>query len=336
MNTTNIQSIHGPLAFNIPVNWQVLTHAMFRDPPVKGTAAELAATALNAPLNAPPLNQQLAAGNTVAILIEDLTRSSPKQEILPVLLHQLDTIGIPPKNIRIVIALGTHRALSKAELANGYGADITARYRFINHDCQAADLVTIGRLQSGRTVKINRHVYEADFRIGVGSIFPHPLNGFGGGGKILFPGVADFESIFEHHLKYSFVGQARLGNIDGNEFFQEVDRLARAGRLDFVINSVLDHRDRLYDLVCGDPQEAYQAGIRICKKATGKAFERQADVTVISAFPYTEGPQIMKPLAPASDTTRKGGCIILYADCCQPLPEIYFRHLPTVSHPTWC
>lgn len=324
MPSAHIQSIHGSVPFKIPAQWRVLTNAAFGDPPVKCAAGELAAKALNAPLNALPLNKKLAADNTVAIIVEDLTRSSPKKEILPVLLQELDAIGIPPQNICIVIALGTHRALSKEEMASGYGADITARYRFINHDCHAPDLVAIGELQTGGIVQINRHVYEADFRIGIGSIFPHPLNGFGGGGKILFPGVADFESIFEHHLKYSFVGQARLGNIDGNEFFLQVNRLARAGRLDFIINSVLDHRDRLYDLVCGDPEKAHEAGTRICRKAVAKEFDRPADVTIISAFPYTEGPQVMKPLAPALDTTRKGGCIILYADCCDPLPEIYF------------
>ncbi|MGD9007629.1 MAG: lactate racemase domain-containing protein [Desulfobacteraceae bacterium] len=324
MTSAHLQSIHGAVPFTVPAQWQVLTHAAFSDLPAKGTAGELVAKALSAPVNALPLNKRLAADNTVAIIVEDLTRCSPKKEILPVLLEELDAIGIPPDNICIVIALGTHRALSKKELASGYGADITARYRFINHDCHAPDQVAIGELQTGGIVKINRYVYEADFRIGIGSIFPHPLNGFGGGGKILFPGVADFESIFEHHLKYSFVGQARLGNIDGNEFFQEVTRLALAGRLDFIINSVLDHRDRLYDLVCGDPEKAHEVGTRICKRAIAKEFDRPADVTIISAYPYTEGPQIMKPLAPALDTTRKGGCIILYADCCAPLPEIYF------------
>lgn len=325
MPRVHLQSIHGSLTFNIPEHWQVLTNAVFSELPAKGTAKELAAKALKALVDALPLTQQVSADNTIAIIVEDLTRSSPKKEILSVLLKELDVIGIPPEKICIVIALGTHRALSKEELANGYGEDITARYRFINHDCHAPDLVAIGKLQTGKIVKINRHVYEADFRIGVGSIFPHPLNGYGGGGKILFPGVADFESIFEHHLKYSFVGQACLGNIDGNEFFQEVNRLARAGRLDFIINSVLDHQDRLYDLVYGDPEKAHETGTRICKKAIAKEFERQADLTIISAFPYTDGPQIMKPLAPAADTTRKGGCIILWADCCEPLPAIFFE-----------
>ena len=99
------------------------------------------------------------------------------------------------------ITLGTHRTLSTAELEAGYGADIVSRYRFINHDCHGSDLVANREIGNSAPVKINHHVYEANFRIGIGSIFPHPLKGFGGGGKILFPGIADFESIFQHHLK---------------------------------------------------------------------------------------------------------------------------------------
>lgn len=42
------------------------------------------------------------------------------------------------------------------------------------------------------------------------------------------------------------------------------------------------------------------------------------------SFPYAEGPQIMKPLAPAGMITRPGGTIILAADCRSPLSEVYF------------
>lgn len=324
MDSASIQSVQGSIPFNIPGHCQVLTHAVFNDRPAIGTAEELVAKALKTPVNAQPIAEQLGLDNTVVIIVEDLTRSSPKKAILAALLEELSAVGIPPENICIVIALGTHQALSKQELETGFGSEITKCYRVINHDCHAPDLVAIGKLQTGGVVKINRHVHEADFRIGIGSIFPHPMNGFGGGGKILFPGVADFESIFEHHLKLSFAGQARLGLTDGNDFYQEVSRLAQAGRLDFIINSVLDHNDRLYDVVCGEPIKAHAVGIQICKQITSKMFTAPADITIISAFPYSKGPQIMKPLAPAELITRKGGSVILYADCTVPLPEIYF------------
>ena len=149
------------------------------------------------------------------------------------------------------------------------------------------------------------------------------MNGFGGGGKILFPGVSDFDSILEHHLKYCFRSGSELGQLEGNPFYAEVSGLAKEAGLNFILNSVLDHNDRLYDLVCGDPVEAHLAGIDLSRRIISMKFQKRADVTVISAYPYTEGTQIMKPLAPASEITKQGGVIILVADCTVPLSDAY-------------
>jgi hypothetical protein len=45
----------------------------------------------------------------------------------------------------------------------------------------------------------------------------------------------------------------------------------------------------------------------------GVHFNQPADVTLISAFPYTEGPQVLKPLATSNIVTKEGGAVILYA-----------------------
>lgn len=308
---------------SFPSDWKVLTIADFAPSTPRGALETLASKALQNPVGALPLERQLTAARTVSIIIEDLTRTSPKQAILKVLLKRLARIGISRQKICIVIALGTHRPLSRLELEAAFGKETVSAYEFINHDCRGDDLVPVGRLESGARVKINRRVHDADFRIGIGSIFPHPLNGFGGGGKILFPGVANFDAIVEHHLHHSFRGKACLGNVADNPFYREVIEMARAGGLNFIVNSVLDHTDSLNDLVCGDPVKAHLAGIEICRRIVSRRFPAPADVTVISAFPYTEGPQIMKPLAPAARITRTGGSILLRADCTMPLPEIY-------------
>lgn len=324
MKVCRLQSTRGGKTFTLPSEWQLLTEAKFAEADVQHDASRLTLERLENPIGTQSLGRKLNDASRVVILIEDLTRKSPKKAVLASLLKHLHGLGVKEENISIVIALGTHRALTADELADGYGADIARRYRFINHDCHAADLFKIGELKSGTSVRVNRHVCAADFRIGIGSIFPHPMNGFGGGSKILFPGVADYQSIFEHHLQYSFVGQSRMGNLEGNEFHLEVNRLASLGKLDFIINSVLDHEDRFHDLVCGDPVAAHQEGCRISTNIIAKQFDRPADITIISAFPYTEGPQIMKPFAAAESITKKGGCIILCAECTMPLPEDYY------------
>jgi len=181
--------------FEIPSEWNILTFADFPDRLRTNDVEELTEKALRNPIKSPSLQEVLSHHDSVAIIVEDITRVSPKKRILEVLLQNLDEIDIPDQNISIIIALGTHRKLTLSELETMFGKELLSRYAFTNHDCRALDLKPVGRLRSGQEVKINRKVYEATFKIAIGSIVPHGMNGFGGGGKIVFPGVSDFNSI---------------------------------------------------------------------------------------------------------------------------------------------
>jgi nickel-dependent lactate racemase len=311
--------------FEVLKDWKVLTLAAFQDHQGEKDVEPLTRQALDNPIGAPPLKECVSSSDKVAILIEDQTRASPKRRILKILLEELGRAQVPKENISIIVSLGTHRALTAEELKDNYGEEVVQQYSIHNHDCQAPDLVPVAKLKTGTVVKINKRVHDATFKIGIGSIFPHPMNGFGGGCKILFPGVSNFDAILEHHLKYSFRGNSKLGILGGNPFYEEVSAIAKGAGLNFILNSVLDHNDHLYDLVGGDPVEAHQKGSDICKEIVSRTFQKKADLTVTSAFPYTEGLQIMKPLAPTSMITKEGGCIILLAHCTSPLPEDYLK-----------
>jgi nickel-dependent lactate racemase len=311
------------VTFEIPSQWHVLTFAQFDEHSEKKDVKELTKNALKNPVHAETLRQTLAPSDKVAIIIEDLTRAAPKRLLLETLMEELDAVPIDPESISVIIALGTHRDLTAKELESTFGRALLNRYDFVNHDCHATDLVPVGRLKTGREVKINCAVHEATFRVGIGSIFPHPMNGFGGGGKILFPGVADFESIREHHLKYTFHQGTDLGKIAGNIFYEQVCDISRSAKLGYVINGILDPRDQVYDVVSGDPIRAHLAGIEKSKAVICQKFPKKSDLTIITSFPYAEGPQIVKPLSPASMVTKEGGCIILAADCEGNLPEAF-------------
>ena len=311
------------LIFQVPSHWNLLTLAEFVDHEPRDNIRGIVRESILHPVSSPPLTELIANSDSIAIMVEDLTRVSPKREVLGELLKILDEMSIPDQQVTIVMALGTHRGLTREEIVGAFGKNVADRYRFVNHDCRSSNLVQVGMLRSGTPVKINPEVHKATFKIGIGSIFPHPMNGFGGGGKILFPGVADFDSILEHHLKYAFRPASDLGLIAGNPFHEEVMAQAEAAKLNFIINSVLDHNDRLYEIIAGPVLEAYQAGISICRQILSKPFEKKSDLTVISSFPYSEGTQIMKPLAPATLITKAGGCVILIADITVPLAEEY-------------
>ena len=53
---------------------------------------------------------------------------------------------------------------------------------------------------------------EADIRIGIGNLVPHPVMGWSGGGKILYPGVAGEDTVSYFHLKASLYNENLFGN----------------------------------------------------------------------------------------------------------------------------
>ena len=323
------------LYFDIPCGWNLLTFAKLESQRRSSDAGKLVMESLNRPIGVSMIGEMVLPADQIAIIIEDTTRTSPKKSILEALLYTLRSLHIPEKNISIIIALGTHKGLTSEEMRNTFGSDILNKYDLANHDCRAADLVPIGHLRTGAIVRINRKVYESSFKIGIGSIIPHPLNGFGGGGKIAFPGISDFDSILEHHMKWTFHEGTALGKTDGNIFYEEVRALAKKVGLNFIINTILDQGDHVYGVVSGDPVKAHLSGIKKSKKILSQKFPSKSDLTIITSFPYSDGPQVVKPLVPASMVTKEGGCIILAADCKSNLTDEFignfesFRSLHT-------
>ncbi len=317
--------------FALPQGWIVERHTRFSETTSMAHVPDLVKSALAKPIGSKPLSGLAQKGLPVAIIVDDPARATPVAEILPPLLEELGHAGVAPQDIAIVVALGTHRFASQKELEAKIGKEVLEQYRVIQHDCHSKDLISIGHLETGGQVAIDPTVARAGLKIGIGSIFPHPMNGFGGGAKILFPGVADFASISEHHFHYTPEPGCVLGHTDTNPFYREVCRMAEAAGLDFIINGVFDPRERVVDVVAGHYERAHQEGILRSKENYGFGFDKPADITLVSAEPYDEGPQLMKPIIPASlMTTKPGGTVILLARCPGRMPEAMLQSFDAV------
>ena len=292
---------------------------------------DLTKRAMTSPIGSPPLCE-LAGGNTdVAILVDDPSRATPVDQILPITLNELLEAGVERERITIVVALGTHRIASRKDLELKLGKTVLQEYRMVQHDCHAKNLVPIGTLLTGAEVAIDPFVAGAHLKIGIGSIFPHPMNGFGGGAKILFPGVADFKSISEHHFHYTPEPGCVLGNTKTNPFHHEVCRMAKAAGLNFIINCIFDAREQVVEVVAGHYEKAHETGIEKSKRNYAFHMKEAADVTIVSADPYVEGPQIMKPIIPASlMTTRPGGAVIVLARVPGGMPEAMLQSFDNI------
>jgi len=112
--------------------------------------------------------------------------------------------------------------------------------------------------------------------------------------------------------------------------------MAEAAGLNFIVNCIYDAREQVVGMVAGHFEKAHREGIEKSKKNYAFHMKKAADVTIVSADPYDEGPQIMKPIIPASlMTTRPGGAVIVLARCPNGMPEPMLRAFDTIfeTHP---
>ena len=138
--------------------------------------------------------------SNVGIVVSDKTRLCGYQNYLPWIVEMLLTgRGYKRNTLSFYIAYGTHPRQTDEESVNAYGK-IYYRYPFIHHDCSdTAAMVTLGTTQRGTPVTLRRDVLQSTLLITFGAISHHYFAGFGGGRKLLFPGLGEKESIYHNH-----------------------------------------------------------------------------------------------------------------------------------------
>ena len=286
------------------------------DPPaveIPSDPQKLIRDAIRNPIGTGTLDTILGKDKKIAVIVDDGSRPTPISTILPVLLAEMDTIGIPRENILIVAALGSHRYMTEQELSDRVGKRVYEAYRVINSEFRdPARLVYVGKAPDGVDIYATKEVMEADVRIAVGNIVPHPVMGWSGGGKMLYPGVAGEKTVAYFHLKGSLIDENMFGTERypiRNMMEQWVDTIG----LDFIINTILTPSGGLYRVVAGHYIDAHRAGVQHAKAAQGCAVKERSNVIVVSGHPadqvFWQAPKGMYSAEPALCGER--GTIIL-------------------------
>jgi nickel-dependent lactate racemase len=136
------------------------------------------------------------------------------------------------------------------------------------------------------------------------------------------PGISNFEAVKEHHLHFTLQPNCYISNLETNLAYQENCRLAEMARLSFIVNCVYNSHAKVVDVVAGHFHKAHLAGAERSKENYGFRLAELADVTITSAYPYLEGPQVVKPVVSASlAATKPGGSVIIVAASKSKLPE---------------
>jgi len=307
--------------FSLPAGWVPIHFVETKEEKSLSSVEQMTHDALSASTGTPALKELISSAERVAVIVDDWTRPTPVAGILQVLLPYLQNNGFSRENVVIIVALGTHVAMTREELEDRLGREVVSRYRIVQHNAWQSDLVPIVLPGDGRVVKINPEVARADVKIGISSILPHPMAGYGGGPKILMPGVSNFEFVRDHHMRHTIHPRAMAGLAKGNPFHEDCFRAARAIGLDFSINCVYTQHGEVACILGGSLEAAFRAAVEACLEKLGARFEEKVDVTITSTYPHTHGHQFCKGLSAPDVITKETGAILVVVPTVTPVTE---------------
>ncbi len=301
--------------FLIPKGWNLISAEDKLPVPGVTDPIQEIKRALDHPVGSPKIEELARPGMDVVLLFDDLQRPTPVHLALPEILNRLNRAGIPDNRVSGICALGTHPIPTLDQLKIKVGQEVFSRLqnRIFPHDPHASDNVIIGKTHRGTVVEVNRFVAFADLIIGVGECMPHPCAGFGGGCKIIMPGVCSYRSVAEHHFSWMRHRQSRVNLLDGNSFYEEIVDAGRLSRLAFKLDFIINEKKEVIRAFAGDPIAEHREASNYATSLYMIPLSKLPDVTITSAFPMEVGVQATKSLAMARFCTRSGGTIIWVA-----------------------
>jgi len=212
------------------------------------------------------LKGKAGAGATACIAVTDRTRSTPNQDIVPILLDQLNALGVGDSRITVISGGGMHAADDEEELSRNVGRSVMDRVQVLTNEPDNDDvMVSMGETDLGTPVEVHRRFGEADIKLGVSNVMPCMLAGWSGSGKIVMPGVSSRRAIYHNHKFFvEPLVELNCASLMGvmppdNPIRADIEDYATISGIDLLVNTVLNADRELVDVFCGEHVPAHRA-----------------------------------------------------------------------------
>lgn len=280
---------------------------------------------LDAPIGSGTIEEIVAPGESVLIVVPDATRQIGCGQIVNLLVRRLIAGGTNAFDIRIIFATGIHRAVAEIEKQSILTPFIAQRIKTLDHNPRdLVQIVRFGEMSNGDPIELNRALTEHDHVILVGGISFHYFAGFTGGRKLICPGLASTKTVSAtHKLAFDCEHKERrdgvgTGLLDGNAVHEAFVEAASKIKTSFCISTFVNEAGEVTDLFCGDWIESHRAACDAFAGANTIEISGKRDVVIVSCggFPHDINMiQAHKALEAASHACNDGGTIVLLAEC---------------------
>lgn len=270
------------------------------------------------------LSAFLRGKRRVTILLPDQTRRCDAPALLDLLAPLLRG-----RQIDLLTANGLHPPMAPNVLEGLYGEDALRRWPLTQHDPDdAQNLVDVGISPWGNRIRLSRTAVQADAVIALSAISFHYFAGFGGGRKLLMPGVAARESLTANHKMVVSLGVPGPGVLRGNPLHAEmrwVEGLFR-GRLYHLVTG-LDDRYGIAALFGGEGGAPLLRAARWLKSFQSVSLDHPRPFAVVSCGGTPKDINLIqahKSLEFAHRAVAPGGVILFAASCTQGVGSSQF------------
>lgn len=269
------------IEFTLPLGMSGVSAVSKSFPPVRDVPTAVR-KALENPVNSPRIRELAKIGDKVCIVFTDITRASPDHLLVPPLLIELESAGVPDEDITLLCGVGMHRPSTPEEKVTKLGKAVVDRYRVVDNEPQNPSmLVDLGKTESGIPLSVNKIAYEADLLMATGIVEPHQYAGYSGGPKTLAVGAAGEAMIaYTHGPQMIDHPGTRLGRIEGNPFHEAIAEAARRAELRFVINVIMDEEKQVLAVRAGEPEATLRELVKIARAIYEVPVPRQYDVVI--------------------------------------------------------
>ncbi len=276
------------LELELPDSWEVVVPRMAGEKARKMSRQQIK-DALRKPIGTPRLAEMARGKKEVCIIFDDLTRPTKADQIVPSVLDELHEGGIKDENIRFIAALGLHGAMKLMDFQKKLGKEIPQKYLVFNHN-PYENCTYLGKTSRGIPVEVNSEFMACDLKVSIGSIVPHPTAGFGGGGKMILPGVSSIKSIATNHGQLCTISETGAivldtwGRVDDNVQRLDMEEIARMAGLDFSVNALVNMKRDTIGIFCGDLVKAHREGVKKARQVYATESPGNADIVVANSY----------------------------------------------------
>ncbi len=280
--------------------------------------------AIQDPVDSPPLGELADLADRVTICVPDRTRPRIARHLLPSVIAILEGAGIDPQNITLLIANGSHSSHNENEVIEIVGDEIASKIGIReNISRNEQDFVRIGETSRGTPVALNRSIVDTDLVILISTVTTHYFAGWGGGRKMILPGVASLETIWANH-RLTLTPNGDLnescssGRLEGNPVHEDMLEAASMVKNVFSINVVLNGYGEPADVTCGDLRRSHEIAVEKAFDILKVRVFEPCRLAIASAggYPFDiDFIQSHKSIDHVAKCVSDGGVIIMVAEC---------------------